>query len=94
VILALTPKDPLEVLLGSITRLRVKRFNETINGLLQDTWAKMNFERISKNEEQTLINLIHFQKGLVGELPNIIERLEKEDSNLLVLTFLYFFFHN
>jgi hypothetical protein len=36
----------------------------------------MNFERISKNEEQTLINLIHIQKWLVGELPNITKRLE------------------
>jgi len=76
VILASTPRDPLEVPLGPITRLRVKRFNEAINGLLQDTWAKMNFERISKNEEQTLINLIHIQKWLVGELPNITKRLE------------------
>jgi len=29
-----------------------------------------------KNKEQTLINFIHVQKGLVGELPNITERLE------------------
>jgi hypothetical protein len=48
VILTSTPRDPLDVPLGPITRLRVKRFNEAINGLLQDSWAKMNFERISK----------------------------------------------
>jgi len=48
VILASTPRDPLDVSLGPITRLRVKRFNEAINGLLQDSWAKINFERISK----------------------------------------------
>jgi len=27
----------------------------------------MNFERIAKNEEQILINLIHVQEGLVVE---------------------------
>ena len=75
-ILASTPRHTLEVLLGPITRLGVKKFNESINRLLQDTWAKMNFEMILKNEEQTLINLIHVQKWLVRELPNITERLE------------------
>jgi len=30
------PKDPLEVLVGSVTRLRAKRIKETFNGLLQD----------------------------------------------------------
>jgi hypothetical protein len=32
-----TPKDPLEVSVGLVTRLRVKRFKEAFNGLLRDT---------------------------------------------------------
>jgi hypothetical protein len=32
-----TPKDPLEVPVGLVTRLRVKRFKEAFNGLLRDT---------------------------------------------------------
>jgi len=32
-----TPKDPLEVPVGLVTRLRVKRFKEAFNGFLQDT---------------------------------------------------------
>jgi len=31
------PKDPLEVPVGLVTRLRVKRFKEAFNGLLRDT---------------------------------------------------------
>jgi hypothetical protein len=30
-------KDPLEVPIGLVTRLRAKRFKEAFNGLLQDT---------------------------------------------------------
>jgi hypothetical protein len=30
-------KDPLEVLVGPVTRLRAKKFKEAFNGLLQDT---------------------------------------------------------
>jgi hypothetical protein len=36
-ILALTPRDPLKVPLGLVTRLRAKRLNKAINRLLQDT---------------------------------------------------------
>jgi hypothetical protein len=49
----------LEVSVGLVTRLRVKRFKEAFNGLLRDTWAKENFKRVINNEEQALINLIH-----------------------------------
>ena len=61
------PKDPLEVPVGPVTRLRAKRFKEAFNELLQDTWAKVDFKRILSNEEQAMINLIHVQEGLVGE---------------------------
>jgi hypothetical protein len=49
------PKDPLEVPVGPITRLKAKRFKEVFNGPFQDTWAKMDFKRILNNEEQALI---------------------------------------
>ena len=83
-ILALTPRDPLVVSLGPVIRLREKR--EAVNGLLQETWAevdflqdiwaKVNFERISKDEKQVLINLIHVQEDLIGEHPDITKILE------------------
>jgi hypothetical protein len=60
------PKDPLEVPVGPITRLKAKRFKEAFNRLLQDTWDKVDFKRILNNEEQAVINLIHVQEGLVG----------------------------
>jgi hypothetical protein len=66
----------LQVLLGLVIRLRAKRFNEAINKLLQNTWVKIDFESISKNEEQALINLIHIQEEFVREHPNITERLK------------------
>ena len=43
------PKDPLEVPVGLVIRLRAKRFKEVFNGLLQDTWAKVDFKRILNN---------------------------------------------
>jgi hypothetical protein len=49
-------KDPLEV---PVTRLRAKKFKKAFNGLLQDTWAKVDFKSICNNKEQALINLIH-----------------------------------
>jgi hypothetical protein len=60
------PKDPLEVLVGLVTRLRAKRFKKAFNGLLQDTWAKVGFNRVLNNKKQVMINLIHVQEGLVG----------------------------
>jgi hypothetical protein len=56
----------LEVLVGLVTRLRVKRFKEAFNRLLQDTLAKVDFKRILNNDEKAVINLIHVQEGLVG----------------------------
>jgi hypothetical protein len=73
------PKDPLEVLAGPVTRLRAKRFKEAFNGLLQDTWGKVDFKRILNNEEQAVINLIHVQEGLVGGTKTITQGLGEED---------------
>jgi hypothetical protein len=67
------PKDPLEVLVGLVIRLKAKRFKEAFNGLLQDTWAKVDFKRILNNEDQAMINLIHVQEGLIGGTKTITQ---------------------
>jgi len=72
-------KDPLEVPVGLVTRLRAKKFKEAFNGLLQDTWAKVDFKRICNNKEQALINLIHHQEGLVGGTKTNTQGLGEED---------------
>ena len=69
----------MEVPVGLVTRLRVKRFKEVFNELLQDTWAKVDFKRILNNEEQAMINLIHVQEGLVSETKTITQGLGEED---------------
>jgi len=76
VILTSTPRDPLEFSLGRVIKFRANKFKEAINGLLQDTWAKVEFKSTSKNKEQALTNLIHVQERFVGEYPDITERLE------------------
>jgi hypothetical protein len=70
-----TPKDPLEVPVGPVTRFRAKRFRRTFNGLIQDTLVKVNFKRVINNEEQALINLIHVQEWFVGGTKAIIKGL-------------------
>jgi hypothetical protein len=69
------PNDPLEVPVGPVTRLRAKRFKEAFNGLLQNTWAKVDFKRILNNKDQVVINL----KGLVGGTKMITQGLREED---------------
>jgi len=76
----LEPKDPLEFLVGPVTRLRAKRFKEAFNELLQDTWAKVDLKRILNNKEQVMINLIHVQAGLIGGTKTITQGLGEEDS--------------
>jgi hypothetical protein len=73
------PKDPLEVPVGPITRLKAKRFKEVFNGPFQDTWAKMDIKRILNNEEQAMINLIQVQEGLVGGIKTITQGLGEKD---------------
>jgi hypothetical protein len=73
------PKDPLKVMVSPVTRLGAKRFKEAFNGLLQDMWAKVDFNRILNNEEQAAINLIHVQEGLVGGTMTITQGLGEED---------------
>jgi hypothetical protein len=69
----------MKVLVGPVTRHRAKRFKEVVNGLLQDTWAKVDFKRILNNEEQAVINLIYFQEGLVGGTKTITQGLGEKD---------------
>jgi hypothetical protein len=73
------PKDPMDVPVGPITRLKAKRFKEVFNGPFQDTWAKMDFKRILNNEEQAMINLIQVQEGLVGGIKTITQGLGEKD---------------
>jgi hypothetical protein len=70
-----TPKDTLKVLVGLVTRLKAKRLKEAFNGLLRDTWVKVDFKRVINNKEQALINLIHVQEGLVGGTKAITQGL-------------------
>jgi hypothetical protein len=77
----------LEVPVGLVTRLRVKRFKEAFNGLLRVTWAKENFKRVINNEEQALINLIHVQEGLVGGTKAITQGLGYKESNQTIWHF-------
>ena len=70
-------KDPLEVPVSPVTRLRAKKFKEAFNGLLQER-VKMDFKRICNNKEQALINLIQVQKGLVGGTKTITQGLGEE----------------
>jgi hypothetical protein len=69
----------LEVPVGLVIRLRAKRFKEVFNGLLQDTWAKVEFKRILNNDEKAVINLIHVQEGLVGVTKTITQGLGEEN---------------
>jgi len=72
-------KDPLEVLVDPVTRLSAKKFKEAFNGLLKDTWSKVDFKRICNNNEQALINLSHIQEGLFGGTKTITQGLGEED---------------
>ena len=52
---------------------------EAFNGILQDTWTKVDYKRILNNEEQAVINFIHVQEGLVGGTKTITQGLGEED---------------
>ena len=40
----------MKVLVGLVTRLRAKRLKKAFNGLLQYTWAKVDFKKILNNK--------------------------------------------
>jgi hypothetical protein len=87
-------KDPLEVPVGPVTRFRAKKFKEAFNGLLQDTWAKVDFKRICNNKEQALINLIHVQVGACWWNHDHYTRIRRRRLDSDSLTFRYSFSHN
>jgi hypothetical protein len=43
---------------GPITRLRVKRFNEALNGLIQENGADSKKTKMGSNNKQGLVNVI------------------------------------
>ena len=57
----------MEVPIGLVMRLRDKKLKEEFNGLLQNTWAKVDFKRIYNNIKQALINIFHIQEGSLVE---------------------------
>ena len=69
----------MEILIFPVTWPIAKKFKEVFNRLHQDTWVKMDFKRICNNTEQTLINLIHVQGGVVGGTKTITQGLREED---------------
>jgi len=59
--------DPLEVPIGPITRARTKKLKETLNGLVQNIWSKIDLEGLGKfmeHEGQPLIHLVQVQEKL------------------------------
>ena len=46
--------DPIQVLIGSVTRERAKRFKETLNVLIQRIWAEESSCR-SKGDAKTVL---------------------------------------
>ena len=38
----MTLREPVQILIGPITRARVKKFKDALNGLIQEIWSKVN----------------------------------------------------
>jgi hypothetical protein len=56
---------PLEVPIGPITRARVKKLKEALNGLVQNLWSKMDLKGLGTFKEhdgQPLIHLVRVQE--------------------------------
>ena len=77
-----TLEDPSEVLVGLMTRLRRdKRFKETFNKILQDTWVKVDLKVILNNKKQALIDEIHVQEVFIGGQLSISKKFRKTQFN-------------
>ena len=52
-------KDPLHVLVGTITKARSKKIKETLNELIQEIWADSNVghSKLGPKEDEGVINL-------------------------------------
>lgn len=57
----ITPKYLLEVLIGSVTRSRVKKLKYTFNEIIQSILIKMNFNKVttSTSDDQIILNIIY-----------------------------------
>jgi hypothetical protein len=58
-------KDPLHVLVGTITRARSKKIKEALNGQIQDIWADFTtgHSKLGPKENEGVINLIQTTDG-------------------------------
>ena len=58
-------KDPLHVLVGSITRARSMKIKEALNGLIQEISADSDagHSKLSSKEDEGVINLIQTIEG-------------------------------
>ena len=58
-------KDPLHVLVGSITKARSKKIKEALNRLIQEIWADSNarHSKLGPKEDKSVINLIQAIDG-------------------------------
>jgi hypothetical protein len=51
-------QDPLSLPNGPITRLRAKRFKETLNGLIQENVADSKKNKMGSNNDEGLVHVI------------------------------------
>lgn len=57
-------RDPLEVSIGLIIRVRANKIKKILNELAQHVWAKMDIKGLKMSKEQDLIQLIQVQEGI------------------------------
>ena len=57
--------DPLHVPVGPITKARIKKIKEALNGLIQEIWVDSNagHSKLGPNEDEGVINLIQAIEG-------------------------------
>ena len=61
-----TSKDLVQISIGPITRARVKKFKDVLNGLIQELWAQANLWRPIEHDprgQQKIANLIQVLEG-------------------------------
>ena len=59
-------KDLVQVPIGPVTRARVKKFKNVLNGLIQELWAQANSWRPIEHDprkQQKIVNLIQVLEG-------------------------------
>ena len=55
--------DPIQVPVGSVTRAWAKKFKETLNGLIQNIWVKVNLWR--PKEDALYVNFHDSSFGII-----------------------------